>query len=147
MTDRALSTIVNYSLMLVVIGLLVSGLLVGVNGYVGNQNERVVRSELSVVGNQLAADLGTADRLAGTLNSSGEVEINGDLPNRVGGKPYLVAIDSTPVSDRYAITLTTDNPSVSVTVHVRLTRSVELGRFAGGDVTITANKTAVEVDR
>lgn len=145
---RALSTVVNYTVMLVVVGILVSGLLVGVNGYVDGQNDRVLRSELAVVGNHLAADLTTADRLAGTLEAGDRVALDADLPARIAGETYLVSVSQvgTPGDDyRYELTLATDSPAVSVTVAVRTDHQVDTGRYAGGDLRVVSTGGTLEV--
>lgn len=144
MPDRALSTVLNYALMLVVVGVLVSGLLVGMNGYVGGEQKQVLRSELSVAGNHLAAKLSMADRLAGTVDD-GSVDLHVDLFDRVAGQTYLVDIESAGLADRYALTLTTDDPSVSVTVYVNAAHPLETGRFHGGDLIISSDGTTLEV--
>lgn len=145
---RGLSTVVNYTMMLIVVGILVSGLLVGVNGYVDGQNERVLRAELAVVGNHLAADLTTTDRLASTLESGDTVALETDLPARVASETYLVsvALGGTPGDDyRYELTLATESPTVSVTVAVRTDHQVSTGRYHGGDLRVVSHGTTLEV--
>jgi hypothetical protein len=143
-TDRALSTVVSYAVMLVVVGLLVSGLLVGMNGYVADQHDRTVRSELRVVGNHLAADLTSTDRLADSLAGDDRATLRATLPDRVAGGTYLVTIAAAG-GDRYELALATDDPDVTVTVDVRTDVPVETGRFHGGDLLLSTDGTTVEV--
>lgn len=144
MAERGLSTVVNYALMLVVVGLLVSVLLVGMTSHVGSQQDRVVRSELAVVGNQLAGELTTADRVAGTLGPNGTLEIQADLARRVGGTTYLIVLERVG-SNRTELRLVTDEPDVSVTVSVKTDHTVEEGRYHGGELTVVSNGTTLEV--
>jgi len=144
MRGRGLSTVVNYALMLVVVGLLVSGILIGMNGQVGTQTDRVVRSELSVAGNQLAGQLTTADQLAGTVGPNGTIEMQTDLVDSVSGETYLITIDRVS-TNRTELTLAATTPEVSVTVTVRTDHPIEEGRYHGGDLTVVSNGTALEV--
>jgi type II secretory pathway pseudopilin PulG len=123
--------------MLVVVGLLVSGLLIGVSGFLDTQRERVVRSELGVVGNRLAADLTGVDALAETVDSDGEVRVTASLVERVAGSTYRIAIESDGPGNRYEIALTSTTPEVTVTTSVKTLRPVSTGTFNGGAVTIT----------
>jgi type II secretory pathway pseudopilin PulG len=147
MADRALSTVVSYAVMLVVVGILVSGLLVGMNGHVADQRERTLRAELSVVGNHLAADLTDLDRLAETMDGGDDTTatLRSSLVDRVAGETYLVRVASTGAPDRYTLTLTTDDPQVTVTVDLRTDHTLETGRYHGGDLMLSTNGTTLEV--
>lgn len=145
MGDRGLSTVVNYALMLLVVGLLVSTLLVGMTNHVGTQHDRVVRSELAVVGNQLAGDLTTADRVAGTVGANGTLELETELAQRVGGETYVITIDRVG-SNRTELRLTTDEPDVTVTVSVKTDHTIEEGRYHGGELTVVSNGTTLVVN-
>lgn len=144
MSERAFSTVVNYALMLVVVGLLVAGLIVGVNGHVTDTQEQVSRGELSVVGNHLASDLQSADRLADGVDD-GTVRIRTDLVEQIAGETYLVDVDSAAGTNRYALTLTTERPDVSVTVRLRTEHPLETGRYHGGPLLVVYDGTSLEV--
>ena len=62
--DRGVSTILGYSLNLVVATLVVKGVLIAAGSLVESQRDQAARAELNVVGERLVADLETADRLA-----------------------------------------------------------------------------------
>ncbi|MFC7028484.1 hypothetical protein ACFQH8_15745 [Halomicroarcula sp. GCM10025710] len=61
--DRAVSTALGYVLTLSIASLLVTGLIIAGSGFVEDRREQVVREELTVIGQQIGADLARADRL------------------------------------------------------------------------------------
>lgn len=139
MTDRAVSVTVNYVMTITIATLLLSGLVVSAGGLIESESERAIQSELNVLGQQLAADLESADRLV-TINENEDttvetVKIETILPNQVGGTGYTIDIDS----EEKRIELRTTNPEVSVFVSfsISLERSVETKQSVrGGDVLI-----------
>lgn len=137
MTDRGVSTAVNYVLALAVVTLLVSGLFVSMSGFVTDQQEQAVRSELTVVGNRLADDLSAADRLAVGTGGTGRVRATLDLPESVAGTTYRTRIASAGGGDSYTLTLVGTDPEVSVTVSVRTRTTVATGTVTGGDLVVT----------
>ena len=137
---RGVTVPMNYSLMLAVVAVLAGVLVAGTGAYVDDQQDRSVRAGLEVVGHRIAADLGTADRLATALEGDGAVELQTDLPATVGGTTYrvdLVLVSSGPDADRYDVVLTGTDPSVTVSVPVRTRRPVAASGLAGGAVRVT----------
>lgn len=143
MTDRAVSTALNYVLSLAVVTALISGLFIAANDIVEDQRERAIQSELIVLGNQVAADLSSLDRLA--IGNSGRASVETNLPDRVAGKHYLIAVRTTGISGRYEITLSTEKPAVTVTAVVRLDTPIDPTELGGGDVTLVYDGTSIEV--
>lgn len=144
MTDRAVSVTVNYVLTLAITALLLSGLLVAAGGLVESQSERAIRSELDVLGQHLAADIESADRLATVAEGeSAEVRIETSLPARVAGRSYRIAVGES------ELTLRTTDPEVSVTVPFRTTNEVEERTIRGGDLRIewSDDSGTLEVER
>lgn len=129
MTDRAVSVTVNYVLTLAITALLLSGLLVAAGGLVESQSERAIRSELDVLGQHLAADIESADRLATVASGeSAEVRIETDLPTHVAGRSYRIAVGESELE------LRTADPDVSVTVPFTTTNDIEERTIRGGDL-------------
>lgn len=137
--ERAVSTPLNYVLVLGVVALLVAVLFVGTADHVTGQRERAVRTELSAVGQRVAADLASAGRLARTTSSSGTVAATIALPERVAGVQYRVAV-SNAGADTYRLTLSTESPDVTVTVRFRSETPVVEGRTGGGTLRIALNE-------
>jgi len=136
---RSVSVTVNYALNLVVATLLVGGVLTATGGMVEDRRESAVRTELSVVGERVAADLMAADRLAqvGDHDSAetGEeptVALSVSLPDRVAATRYEIAIETSP--DR--IVLTAENPDVEFVVRYRTDAPVAETTVRGGDLRI-----------
>ncbi len=148
MTDRAVSAVLGYIMMLGILTLLVSGIFLSAGNYVENQQERVIRSEFNVLGNRLAADIAAIDRLALASNSGGKATLVTNLPPRAAGKTYEVTISPVAGSSNvYHINLSANKPSVDVTVKVKAQTPIVTSTVGGGEVQIRFNGTHIEVER
>lgn len=137
---RGVTVPMNYALMLTVVALLTAVLVAGMGAYVDDQQDRSARAGLEVVGNRIAADLTTADQLAGSVSGDGAVEVRTDLPETVAGTTYrveLVLVSTGPDANRYDVVLTGTDPAVTVSVPVRTRLPVEPTGFAGGGTRVT----------
>lgn len=132
--ERAVSTTLGYILNLTVATLVITGLLVASGGFVDGQREQAMRSELRVVGQQLAADIAAADELAATADPDDTIRIERQLPQRVAGQSYTVSVvpDDT---DPY-LQLTTARSEVSVRVEVALETSLAESSLTGGEFVV-----------
>lgn len=139
--DRALSTTVGYALNLGITALLLAGLLVGVGGHVADQRERAVDTELDRLGQHVGSKLLSADRLARTTDAYAAVDV--DLPTRVAGQPYLIAVEDT--ASGADVVLSTDEPAATVRVEVGTHVPVEPADLAGGDLRIVYDGATLEV--
>lgn len=92
MTDRGVSTAVGYVLTLGITTILVSGLLIAAGGAVEDRRDATSRSALDVVGQRLAANLMSADRLADT-DGARDVSVTVDLPRRIAGSEYEIRVN------------------------------------------------------
>lgn len=130
--ERAVSITVGYVLNVAVAALLMSGLLIAGGGLIESQTKQVTTDELAVIGQQLADDLSSADRLvrAGDVSS---LSIRIELPDRTAAGGYTVDIRT---SDDDVIELRTNAPEVIVTVPLRLNTSVRDGGVGGGPIQI-----------
>lgn len=139
-TGRAITSILNYAILLVVVALLVAGLFLGVSDLTTGQQERAVGSQFVTVGERLAADVGTADRLVRTANTSTstQVRLESDLPGTVGASQYHVNITSLG-GDRYELTLWSTEPEVRRSVVVRSTVGLREDTVPGGPLVIEYN--------
>lgn len=95
-STRALSTALGYVLTLGITAILVSGLIIAGGGFVEEQRERAIETELEVVGQQLASQLAAADR----LNQSAEgaltdrnISITQPLPSDTAGSSYSITLE------------------------------------------------------
>lgn len=109
--DRAVSVAVGYVLTLAIGAVLLSGIVIGIGGVVDSQSERVVRGDLAVIGQTTVANLESADRLARAAEvdrpagaDAANVSVEVDLPTRLAGRPYRIAVGDD------AVTLRTDDP-------------------------------------
>ena len=127
MTERAVSTAVGYALILGIVMLLLSILLTGFGPLVTQQETAATHATLEVVGNDLAGDLESADRLA--TYTTGTVTLRTDLPDRVGGSAYTIDIQEIDPDANgkivYAITLHSSDHDRFVTVNVAVRTPID----------------------
>lgn len=147
MTDhRAVSAVLSYMLTLMVIALLTAGLFTTAGTILENQQERALRSELTVIGNRIAAGITAVDQLAAAAGTTGDAELTANLPKRVVDNPYRIEISPLPgTTQGYRIVVSTEDPSVFVEVRVRTATDVVAGSTAGGDMIIGFNGSVIEV--
>ena len=137
--DRAVSVTVGYVLNLAVASLLLTGLFVAGGSFVQSEREAAIEGELTVVGERVASDLMTVDRLATASESPTEltVERRAELPIRVSGVEYTVSVvPDGGDGDAHLLRLEADRVDVVVEIPVRTTEPVEGTTVEGGDVTI-----------
>ena len=133
--DRAVSVAVGYVLGLGIATLLFSALLIGGSGLVESQTQTVTHDQLSVTGQQLAADLSGADRLvrAGGGGDVSNASLQTDLPNSVAAGGYTIEITYTE-DDTGTIELRSSSPEVVVSVPFRSVTPVRETTIGGGTV-------------
>ena len=139
--ERGVSAVVSYVLVLGIVAILTSTLVVSFTPFVTNQQHDTTHSTLTVIGNDIAGDIDSVDRLAQTTGPSGTVEFRTRLPDRVGGSLYEINIEQQDSTGLYAITLRTADPDVSTTVMVRTRTAIQERTGAdaldGGDLVFT----------
>ena len=131
--DRGVSTVVGYVLNVGIATLLITGLIFASGDLVGDQRERAVRSEFGVLGNRIAADLETADRLA-RVSNGGEVRVSSQLPTHISGRQYLISVE--PDGNDVDVVLQMDSPDVSVRVSMNNSTAIEPTTIQGGSIVI-----------
>jgi hypothetical protein len=131
--DRAVSVTVGYVLNFAMAALLISGVLVAGGGLIESQTKQVTTNELTVVGQQIADELSSADRLVRAGNVS-TLSIRSDLPRRTAAGSYTINV--TVDGNDGAIVLETSSPEVSVTVPFRIQSDLQADRIEGGPIRI-----------
>ena len=139
-TDRAVSVTVGYVLTLAISALLLSGLFVAGGSFVETQRERAAQGELTVVGERIAADIGTVDRVAASASSPENltVERTLTLPDRAAGTAYRIRVSAADTEGTGTIALETDRTDAAVEVPFRTSEgvAVENATVSGGDLRI-----------
>ena len=143
MTDRGVSTVLGYVLGLAIVAALVGGLFV-TTGIVSEKHERTTESELRVVGNMLAADITTVDRLALSARDA-RARLIRDLPERVAGGSYRIQLTHDG-SGPGVIELTASDPDVSVSVPVTNGTAIGNSTASGGGVEIRYDGSTVVIE-
>ena len=138
-SERSVSTTLAYVLMFAVATVLVGGLLIAGGNFVQDQRSQVIRTELGVVGQQIAADVASADRLVAASDGTPTVTVGRQRPTRVAGSGYRVQLVAT--SDPYLI-LTSTRPEVSITVSLSNRTALRNSTAWGGDIRVVYNQTA-----
>lgn len=131
--DRGVSTVVGYVLNVGIATLLITGLIFASGNLVADQRERAVRSEFGVIGNRIAADLETADRLT-RVSNGGEVRVSSQLPTYVAGRQYQITLE--PAGDDVDVVLQMDSPDVRASVTVNNSTAIEPTTVQGGALEI-----------
>lgn len=133
---RGVSVTVNYALNLLVATLLIAGVLTATGGMVDDRRQSAARTELSVLGERIAAELMAADRLAVVADdgpaTEPTVEVAVSLPERVAGSHYEVSITTSPAE----IVLRSEHPDETVTVSFHHVTPVAETTVHGGDLEI-----------
>lgn len=131
---RAVSTTIGYALTLGITALLVTGLLIAGGGFLQEQRETSTRSELEVIGHQVASDIASADRLAGSDVT--EVSIRRSLPQRVTGSSYSITVENSAQSH---LVLASADPEVTIRIDMEtvfVSNGVATGTVDGGNIVI-----------
>ncbi|WP_200531464.1 hypothetical protein [Halorubrum sp. LN27] len=135
--ERGVSTAVGYVLTLAIGAVLLSGVVIGIGGVVDSQTDRVVRGDLEVTGQTVVANLESADRLARAAESGrpagaapANVSVAVDLPTRLAGRPYRIAVTNA------SVTLRTDDPEMAVEIPHAANVTVSESNVRGGPVRI-----------
>ncbi|MEF8828178.1 MAG: hypothetical protein V5A49_04045 [Haloarcula sp.] len=139
--SRAVSTPLGYTLTLAITAVLVTGLVVAGTGFVEDRQENVIREELSVIGQQVAADFARVDRLvvaADSRNESLTATTRQTFPGRVSGSGYQLSLD--PSAER--LVLTSTDPEIRVTVGVTNRTNLQESTISGGTVKVAYNGTS-----
>lgn len=138
-SDRGVSTVVSYALILGIVALLLVALTMAFAPLVTSQQTSAVHSTLEVVGNDLAGDVESVDRLAVAAGANGTVVHRTRLPERIGGSSYRIEIDQPGGETYYEITLRSPDHELGVTVTVRTQTEIdvaEIGTLDGGHLEI-----------
>lgn len=134
-----MSTAVTWALTLLITTLLISGLLVATGEQIRDRTESVTQTELEVIGQQIVADLSTADRLAQA--DADAVTVRSTLPGGVVEGSYRIEVTAT--DDGATVTVRSGDTAISVPVANRT--AVRNSSVPGGDVRITLDGGALEV--
>lgn len=143
---RGQSTALEYTLALGVASLVITGLFLAAGDFVTSQREQVVRTELGVVGEQLAGEVAAADRLVQAGESTGQLSLNTSLPQTVAGASYVVEVANTGGGASQWINLSTQDPEVSVSVRLETETDLAPARIQGGHVEVRYDATANQLE-
>lgn len=122
-TDRGASTMIGYVTLLGVTVLLMGGLAIAAGGLIEDQQEVSVEGELRVVGDRVAADLLTADRLVQGPGDPETVRVTTSVPSVVSDVRYEITIE--PSGDGATVVLQTTDGRTTVERSVETETPVE----------------------
>jgi hypothetical protein len=141
--DRAVSTTLGYVLALGISAILITGLITAGGNYVEEERDQVVRDQLSVIGQQVAANAERADRLvrAADSSSSPTVRINQSFSERVTGTTYRIRFADSPN------TVVVESVDPEIEVRIRATTDTEFteSTAGGGPIQIRYDGSELEV--
>lgn len=131
--DRGQAVTLNYTFGIAIATVLLTGLLIVGGGLVSDQQKQATRSELRVVGQQLAASMEATDRLASTTDQGDTVVFSRELQRTVTGSTYNIELVEQ--QDPY-LRVWTDDPDITVTVEFSNRTAVTGNTVEGGDVAV-----------
>jgi len=137
---RGQSTALDYTLGLSIAAVVLIGVTIAGADFVSGEREQVVRTELGVVGEQLAAELVAADRLVEAGHETNRLVVNATMPRTVAGTGYSVSVVTG--SPDQQLRLRTTDPEVTVTVPFATDTPVETTAVDGGRLTIRYDASA-----
>lgn len=134
--DRGVSTTLSYVLTLGITTLLLTGLVTATAGYVEDQRERIVRTELQIVGQQVAATIENADHV-GEPTGGGEVELTRQLPRQIARTGYQIDVNGS--ADEVVVSASVRDGEVRVVAPVNVDPSHNLtsSTVQGGPIRVT----------
>ncbi len=137
-TDRSVSVALGYVLVLGISTILISGLLIAGGSFVEDNRERVIDSEMKVIGNHIAGNMEQVDRMVmASEDNVGEgpdrAHINQSFQRLVTGSAYNVQVvdDGNP-----QVVLTSSDPEVTVHVNMTVQTDVEEKTVSGGKISV-----------
>ena len=143
--DRGVSMTVSYILGLSIAFLLVIGLFLTAGDFVTEQRETSIRTEMEVLGEQIATDITLADRMAQTTTDNETVVVRRSLPSRVSGTGYTISVTG---GDDPHLVLTSQDPEITVEVQFSNQTDVEMTRLNGGSILVNyTDSDTLEVQR
>jgi len=134
MADRGVSTALGYVLGLAIITALITGLFFATSEIVTDERERAAESELRVLGNRLAADVTTVDRLALSAGDA-RARLTRDFPTTVAGSSYRISLEHDGTGPA-TIELTASELDVSVSVPVMNGTVIANSTSSGGGLVV-----------
>jgi hypothetical protein len=142
-TRRAVTSTLSYVITLAIATVLVTGLLVAGGDFVGDQRQEVIRTEMRVVGQQVAADIQRVDRLVQTGEATHTVNLTQQYPDSVTGSPYEIHL--VPAGENSHVALNSTLQRVTVRVNVLNETSIGETRSNGGTVRVVYTGDKLEV--
>jgi hypothetical protein len=142
--DRGVSTPLNYTLSLAIATVLVVGLLLAGGTFVEDQREGAVDTELRVIGQRLAADIATADRMVQRGAPPSETNVTTRLPTRVAGSTYNIEVRT--AGGNVTLRLTATEVDRSVIVPVANRTAVAATTISDNDVRVRYDPTADQLE-
>ncbi|MFB6192451.1 MAG: hypothetical protein ABEI11_03925 [Haloarculaceae archaeon] len=137
--DRGQSTAIDYVLTLGIAAVLIAALVATGGAFVSDQREISARGELRVIGQQIASDLATADRLVRSAGAADQVRLQRGVPRRVAGSTYVIELSS---GSPATLNLSADGGDVTVGITLTIQTSVTDSEAGGGTVVIAFDTAA-----
>jgi hypothetical protein len=131
---RGTTTALSYVLALGIAMLLIGGLFMTTGSFLQDRREQTVRAELRVIGQQVAADYMTVDRLTRITDENASVDVAHELPATVTGTQYTIAARKTPTQK---LLLSAHAPNVTVSISVSTQTALESESVLGGAIGVT----------
>lgn len=141
---RAISTTLDYTLTLGVATLVITVLFVGVGDFVSDRRDQVIRTELEVIGQHVARDIESVDRLARAGAGADDVILNRSLPSRVTGSVYTITVTTS--GGDTVLVLETVQPEIGIEIQLSTRTDVATTSINGGDYRVSYDPSSDEIE-
>ena len=149
--ERAVSITVTHAMTISITTILIAGLLMSAGGLLQTETERSTETSLETVGERLAGEIQSVDRLA--TEEDGQVNVTADHPRTITNSGYTVELrtdcDSPLLEDGSDCVKLTDQGE-DVTVHVPVETDAELANGStatGGTIDIGSDSDEITIRR
>ena len=140
--ERGVSVTLDYVMMLTIASIVLASVVFLSGVVIDTQMDRGLDDQLTATGETLAADLHSADRLAGEVKGqAGVVEVESSLPSQLSGTTYSIEVNGSDSELR----LKSHNPERLITVPFSAEHINETYEVRGGTLLIILEDGELEV--
>ncbi|MFC4986618.1 DUF7266 family protein [Saliphagus infecundisoli] len=137
--DRGVSVALSHVLTMGITAVLIAGLLMGASAMLDGQSERGADRSLETIGERVASEVASVDRLAREDPRPGTVELRVDHPDEVSGRTYSVGLsesDCGTLIQSACVVLSAPGARTTVQVPLAIDTSIASESAQGGEMRI-----------
>ena len=142
-SDRSVSFVVNYVLVIAITAVLITGIIIAGGSFVEDQREQVIAGEMRIIGNHIAGNLEQVDRYA-RAGPTSEAYINQSFGTDVTGSTWSVELDER--GDTSQVVVNSTRPEVSVRVNTTVQTDIDEDSYSDtGEISVAYDPSSDEL--